>query len=38
MSIFIKKEQEKLMKILDNYKQEEITTILKFLDDLEKVI
>ena len=33
-----KKEQEKLMKILSNYKQEEITTILKFLDDLEKVI
>ncbi|EPY2281246.1 MarR family transcriptional regulator [Clostridium sporogenes] len=33
-----KKEQEKLMKILDNYKLEEITTILKFLEDLEKVI
>ena len=33
-----KKEQEKLMKILSNYKQEEITTILKFLDDLKKVV
>lgn len=32
------KEREKLMKILSNYKLEEITTILKFLEDLEKVI
>ncbi|MBU5592283.1 MarR family transcriptional regulator [Clostridium sp. MSJ-4] len=32
------KKREKLMKVLDNYKQEEITTILKFLDDLKKIV
>lgn len=33
-----KKEREKLMEILSNYKGEEIITILKFLEDLKKVI
>lgn len=35
---FHKKEQEKLMEILNKYKDEEMITILKFLDDLKKVI
>lgn len=35
---FHKKEREKLMEILNKYKEEEMTTICKFLDDLKKVI